>query len=110
MHKYIDTGAYTAIPVRCAVAAISAGVCDGIALLDLPYEEDFRAALDFNVVGTELGEFVELQGTGESHPFSRDHMNEILDLCQAGLLELFEAQRTALAGVGITAPVPAPAS
>jgi ribonuclease PH len=108
MAKLADSGAYTALPVRCAVAAISAGVVDGIALLDLPYEEDFRAALDFNVVGTELGELVEVQGTGESHPFTRDHMNDILDLCMEGLRELFAAQKAALAAAGITAPEPAP--
>ena len=109
MHKLVVSGAYSAIPVRCAVAAISAGVVDGTALLDLPYEEDYRAALDFNVVGTEAGELVEVQGTGESHPFTRDQMSELLDLCDLGLRELFAAQRAALEGIGITVPVPATA-
>jgi ribonuclease PH len=109
MHKLVVSGAYTAVPVQCGVAAISAGVVDGIPLLDLPYEEDYRAALDFNVVGTEAGELVEVQGTGESHPFTREQMAEIMDLCDAGLLELFAAQRAALAGIGITVPQPAPA-
>ncbi len=107
MNTLVVSGAYAAIPVRCAVAAISAGVIDGTALLDLPYEEDYRAALDFNVVGTEAGELVEVQGTGESHPFTRDQMNELLDLCDQGLRELFAAQRAALEGIGIKAPVPA---
>ena len=106
MHKLVVSGAYRAIPVRCAVAAISAGVVDGMPLLDLPYEEDYRAALDFNVVGTEAGELVEVQGTGESHPFTRGQMEELLDLCDQGLRELFAAQRSALEGIGITAPVP----
>lgn len=108
MNKYVESGAYSAIPVRCAVAAISAGVVDGVSLLDLPYEEDFKAALDFNVVGTEAGELVEVQGTGESHPFTRDQMTEILDLCDSGLQQLFAHQRDALAGIGIKAPEPAP--
>jgi ribonuclease PH len=107
MHKLVASGAYRAIPVHCAVAAISAGVVDGMPLLDLPYEEDYRAALDFNVVGTEAGELVEVQGTGESHPFTRGQMDELLDLCDQGLRELFAAQRSALEGIGITAPVPA---
>lgn len=110
MHRYIESGVYKSLPMRCAVSAVSAGVIDGIALLDLPYEEDFRAALDFNVVGTELGELVEVQGTGESHPFTRDQMNEILDLCHQGMRELFGHQRRALEGAGITVPVPTPAT
>src|SRR2546425_6148109 len=89
MHKLVVSGAYRAIPVHCAVAAISAGVVDGMPLLDLPYEEDYRAALDFNVVGTEAGELVEVQGTGESHPFTRGQMDELLELCDQGLRELF---------------------
>jgi ribonuclease PH len=110
MHKLVVSGAYSAIPVHCAVAAISAGIVDGTPLLDLPYEEDFRAALDFNVVGTEAGELVEVQGTGESHPFTRGQMDELLDVCDKGLRELFAAQRSALAGIGITASVPTAAS
>jgi ribonuclease PH len=106
MHKLVVSGAYRAIPVHCAVAAISAGVVDGMPLLDLPYEEDYRAALDFNVVGTEAGELVEVQGTGESHPFTRGQMDELLDLCDRGLRELFAAERSALEGIGITAPFP----
>jgi ribonuclease PH len=107
MHKLVEQEAYTAVPVHCAVAAISAGILDGVALLDLPYEEDYRAALDFNVVGTEAGELVEVQGTGESHPFTREQMDQILDLCDGGLRELFAAQRAALAGIGIIVPEPA---
>jgi len=108
MQKLVDSGAYPAIPVRCAVAATSGGVIDGIPLLDLAYDEDFRAAVDFNVVGTEVGELVEVQGTGESHPFTRDEMSQLLDLCDQGLAQLFDAQRRALTDAGITAPEPAP--
>jgi len=100
-HKLKEAGALPTIPVRCAVAAVSAGVVDGVALLDLNYEEDFRAAVDFNVVMTEEGELVELQGTGESHPFTRESMNELIDLCDGGVRELFQVQREALASAGI---------
>jgi ribonuclease PH len=110
MHRYLESGVYKSLPMRCGVSAVSAGVIDGIALLDLPYEEDFRAALDFNVVGTELGELVEVQGTGESHPFTRDQMTEILDLCTQGMRELFGYQRRALESAGIAVPVPTPAT
>jgi ribonuclease PH len=95
-------GAITANPVRGAVAAISAGMVDGVALLDLNYEEDSHAALDFNVVVTDAGEFVELQGTGESHPFTREEMDGILELCLGGVSRLFEAQQSALQQAGIT--------
>jgi len=99
--------ALNAIPLRCAVAAVSAGVVDGMPLLDLNYEEDFRAAADFNVVMTEDGEFVEMQGTGESHPFTRDEMNELIDLSEGGIRQLFEAQKAALAAAGIAVAQPA---
>ncbi|HVP04601.1 MAG TPA: ribonuclease PH [Dehalococcoidia bacterium] len=107
MQKLVESGAYSSIPVECAVAATSAGIIDGVALLDLAYDEDFRAAVDFNVVGTEAGDLVEVQGTGESHPFSREQMNGLLDLCEEGLQELFAAQRKAIETLGIKAPEPA---
>ena len=107
LHTLVEKKAINTMPLRCAVAAVSAGVVDAIPLLGLNYDEDFRAALDFNVVMTEAGEFVEAQGTGESHPFTRAEMNDILDLCEAGIRKLFEAQRTALAEAGVILPAPA---
>jgi ribonuclease PH len=106
MQRLVEQEVYRSIPVRCAVAATSAGIFDGMPLLDLAYDEDSRAAIDFNVVGTEVGELVEVQGTGESHPFTRQQMDELLDLCDQGLRELFDAQRQALAGIGVTPPEP----
>lgn len=88
-------------PLRCAVAAVSAGIVDGMPLLDLNYEEDYRAAVDFNVVMTEEGELVEVQGTGESHPFTRAALDELLDLSERGIRRLFEVQREALARAGV---------
>ena len=92
------------MPLRCTVAATSAGVVDGMPVLDLCYDEDARAEVDFNVVMTADGELVEVQGTGESHPFSRQAMNELLDLAETGIRRLFEAQKTALAEIGIVDP------
>lgn len=106
MHKLVGAEKLAAIPLRCAVAAISAGLLDSMPLLDLNYEEDYRAAVDFNVVMTESDELVEVQGTGESHPFTREEMNELLDLAQSGTRQLFELQKTALAEAGVITPQP----
>ena len=74
------------------VAAVSVGIVDGLPLLDLDYSEDSRAEVDFNVVGTDGGTYVELQGTAEGKPFDRAAANGMLDLADAGLARLFEAQ------------------
>ena len=74
------------------VAAVSVGIIDGINMLDLDYSEDSRAEVDFNVVGTDAGAYVELQGTAEGKPFDRARLDELLDLANVGLARLFEAQ------------------
>jgi ribonuclease PH len=104
MHKLVQDGSLRSFPLRCAVAATSAGVIEGMPVLDLNYEEDARAEVDFNVVMTEEGELVEVQGTGESHPFTREAMNDLLDLAMAGIRRLFEVQSAALAGAGVALP------
>ncbi|MFL5715249.1 MAG: ribonuclease PH [Chloroflexota bacterium] len=81
------------------VAAVSVGLVGGVALLDLDYSEDSRADVDFNVVGTEAGAYVELQGTAEGKPFDRAAADGLLDLADAGLARLFEAQAAVLATV-----------
>lgn len=81
------------------VAAISVGIVEGIAMLDLDYPEDSHAAVDFNVVGTDAGTYVELQGTAEGAPFDRGTVDSLLDLANLGLGRLFEAQAQALARV-----------
>jgi len=106
VHNLRETGKLQTFPLRYAVAAISAGIVDGTALLDLNYDEDFRAAADFNVVMTEAGEYPEIQGTGESHPFTRDEMNALIDLTDGGIRQLFEAQKAALAEADISVPTP----
>ena len=73
-----DSGDIDAVPVKMGVAAVSVGVVDGEALLDLPYEEDHRAEVDFNVVMTDAGEFIEVQGTAEDGVFSRARLDELL--------------------------------
>jgi ribonuclease PH len=90
-------GIYKVMPFRCAVAATSVGVVDRVKLLDLCYDEDFRAGVDFNVVMTDKGEFVELQGTAEGKPFSKDTIDALISLADKGIKELFEAQKKALA-------------
>lgn len=107
IHKLVEAKKLNAVPLRCAVAAVSAGLVDGMPLLDLNYEEDYRAAVDFNVVMTENGELVELQGTGESHPFTRQTMDDLVDLSESGIRRLFDLQRAALAAAGIASSQPA---
>src|SRR3954466_11078839 len=82
-----------------AGAAVSVGLGGGVALLDLDYSEDSRADVDFNVVGTEAGAYVELQGTAEGKPFDRAASDGLLDLADTGLARLFEAQAAVLATV-----------
>jgi ribonuclease PH len=81
------------------IAAVSVGLVDGQALLDLDYSEDSRADVDFNVVGTDVGTFVEVQGTAEGKPFDRTAMEGLMDLASSGLERLFAAQAEILATV-----------
>ena len=84
-------------PLRQLVAAISVGLCDGRALLDLNYVEDSSAETDLNVVMTENGDLIEVQGTAEKGEFSRADLTAMLDLAEAGIGSLIECQRRALA-------------
>ena len=81
------------------IAAVSVGIVDGASLLDLDYGEDSRADVDFNVVGTDQGTFVEVQGTAEGRPFDRAGMDVLIDLASAGLEQLFTAQAEVLATI-----------
>ena len=81
------------------VAAVSVGIVEATPLLDLDYGEDSHADVDFNVVGTDAGTFVEVQGTAEGRPFDRAAMDGLLDLATAGLEQLFVAQGEILATV-----------
>ena len=85
-------------PLNGYMAATSVGIVNGQAMLDLCYEEDFAAQVDMNIAMTESGEIIEIQGTAEEHPFSRDELDELYDLAEKGILELIEEQKLALAG------------
>jgi ribonuclease PH len=89
-------GIISTIPLKYAVAATSVGIVDREPLLDLCYEEDFRAAVDFNVVKTDKGDYVEIQGTAEGKPFSKTSVDSLLALADKGLSQLFELQKAVL--------------
>ncbi|MFM2079865.1 MAG: hypothetical protein RLZZ219_547 [Cyanobacteriota bacterium] len=90
-------GVLTRSPLQRQVAAVSVGLVDGRALLDLDYSEDSRAAVDLNVVMDDHGQLLEIQGTAEGDPFSRRQLGELLDLAESGLSDLLNNQRLALA-------------
>ncbi len=95
--KMRDAGRIETIPLAEEVAAVSVGIVDGSPVLDLPYEEDSTAAVDFNVVMTGGGRFVEVQGTAEGEPFDREQLDGLLELAAGGIRSLVAAQREALA-------------
>ena len=84
-------------PLSCAVSAVSVGVVDGRVRLDLPYEEDSRAEVDMNVVATDAGTLIEVQGTGEGATFTRSTLDQMLELALHGCRELSAIQSAALA-------------
>lgn len=98
MQGLVDAGEYSALPLDCAVAATSVGVVGEEALLDLCYAEDSTAEVDFNIVKTSRGAYVEVQGTAEGDPFSREQMQLMLDQADAGIDQLFAMQEQILAG------------
>ena len=89
---WVDAGKIARLPLTGQVAAVSMGVVDGNALLDLDYREDSHAEVDMNLVATDTGEMVELQGTGERTPFDRARLNDLLDLGELGIRHLIELQ------------------
>jgi len=96
LRKLKSRGILKTIPLKCAVAATSAGIVDGDELLDLCYAEDFRAAVDFNVVMTDKGDFVEIQGTAEGKPFSKKSADLLLALGEKGIKQLLTIQKNVL--------------
>jgi ribonuclease PH len=83
-------------PLKQMVASVSVGVYKGLPVLDLDYSEDSRAETDMNVVMTERGGFIEIQGTGEDGDFSRTQLSEMIDLAEGGIEKLIAAQKAAL--------------
>jgi ribonuclease PH len=96
LKKLIRGGLIHARVMRAPVAAVSVGVVEGNAVLDLCYEEDSMAEVDFNVVMTSRGQYVEVQGTAEGSPFSRAQVGALLDLAQKGIEDLLALQKRAL--------------
>jgi ribonuclease PH len=90
-----DQGLLSQPPLRDSVTAISVGIVEGSMLLDLDYREDSRAEVDMNVVMTGLGNLIEVQATAEGAPFSRELMNQLIDLAQRGIGELKAVQMAA---------------
>ena len=84
-------------PLKFMVAALSVGIYEGTPIADLEYTEDSAAETDMNVVMTETGKLIEIQGTAEGEPFSFDEMHEMLDIAKHGLRELFDVQKASLA-------------
>ena len=96
MEKLMNMGILSSIPLKCAVAATSVGIVNTYMMMDLCYDEDAQAAVDFNVVMTSKGEFVEVQGTAEGKPFSHEVINDLLSLAEKGIRQLFQAQQGVL--------------
>ena len=89
---WVEAAKIARLPLTGQVAAVSMGVVDGATLLDLDYSEDSRAEVDMNLVATDTGEIIELQGTGEKTPFDRARLNNLLDLGELGVKQLIDLQ------------------
>ena len=96
--KLVEEGYLGSTPIRHFVTGVSAGIVDEQALLDLQYSEDSRAQVDLNCVMNELGEIIELQGTGEGRAFTLAEQQELVRLCAKGNRELLKIQKEALGG------------
>ena len=94
--KLVKNSIIKTSPILSEVAAVSVGIIEATPILDLAYAEDSTAEVDMNIVCTGTGKFIELQGTAEREPFSREQMDEMLVLAEKGIKALFEVQRNAL--------------
>jgi ribonuclease PH len=99
LKKLKDNRSISAIPLRDYVAAVSVGIVGGRMMLDLAYEEDFRADVDMNVVMTGAGAFIEVQGTAEHQTFDDSQLQGLLTLARAGIMQLNDIQRGLLKGI-----------
>ena len=96
LQALVEAGQLERLPLTGGVAAISVGLVDGQPMLDLAYDEDARADVDLNVVMTHAGGFVEVQGTAEGAPFSREQLDALVDLASVGIADIARAQQSAL--------------
>ncbi len=97
--KAVDEGRLRSLPLTDSVAAVSVGVVGGMPVLDLEYAEDSAADVDMNVVMTGSGRIIEVQATAEIVPFSRDTLEQLLDLAEEGLKEISAVQAEVIASV-----------
>ena len=95
--KLVDEKKIASSPVQKLLAAVSAGILDGITIVDLNYEEDKAVTVDFNLVATEDGELVEIQASGEEAVFTQTQLDQMLGLGRAAIAQLIQAQRDVLA-------------
>ena len=96
VNKIHKQKSFKVYPIRKFVCATSVGIVGEEKLLDLCYEEDSNAKVDMNIIGTDDGEFVEIQGTGEEAPFTRSELNEILNLGEKGIKQMIQLQKDCL--------------
>ena len=101
LQKLVDAGTLTSVPLRDFVAAVSVGIVDGEALLDLSYEEDSRADVDMNVVTTAGKKFVELQATAEHQAFDDTQLEKMMGLARKGIQVLLSKQKAVLKGLAL---------
>jgi len=94
-----DKGKIAGNPIREAIAAVSVGKVEGALVLDLNYDEDCRAEVDMNLVMTESGKFIEIQGTAESAPFTAEEMAAMVAMARKGITTLIDTQKKALGGI-----------
>lgn len=99
MQTLANMGIISSIPLESAVAATSVGIVHSNMLIDMCYDEDSNAEADFNVVMTSQGKFVEVQGTAETKPFTKETIDSLLSLAQKGIEQLFQAQQSALEAI-----------
>lgn len=95
-YKLKSEGSIEKFPVKAFVSAVSVGILEGEAILDLCYEEDFKAEVDMNIVMTDEGKFIEVQGTGEETTFSHDELMQLISLAAKGCHDLYEIQKNTL--------------
>jgi ribonuclease PH len=101
LNELVKSGIVASLPLTGLVGAVSVGIVEGAAALDLDYKEDSTAQVDFNVVMTDDGRFVEVQGTAEGAAFERTEMDRLVDLASAGIRQLNQIQLQALSGIGV---------
>ncbi len=96
LNKMKNENVFNKLPIKRYMAAVSVGVVDGEAVLDLCYEEDSSAKVDMNIVMSDNGKFIEIQGTGEDSPFDKNELNKLLELGEKGIMELIDIQKKIL--------------